>query len=282
MNKIGLIVTSTSGIDYENINFNLKVLRLTLIVDDKEYIDYKEMKSNEFYNTLLKNPDINIKTSQPSIGVIEKLYQEYIDEGYNKIVVITLSKALSGTYQACLLAKNQFKNVDIEIIDTNTISIGELYLANETIKMINNNYEFKDIVNKLNILKLNINIYLVVDTLKYLIKNGRLSNTKGFIANLLKIKPILTVTNTGNLKQVEVVRTSTKALDKMIKLIINKTKNINCEIYIAYSNNYNKALKIKDLLLNETKHNIKLIPLTPVIGVHAGYNCLGIGYVKLD
>lgn len=282
MNKIGLIVTSTSGIDYENINFNLKVLRLTLIVDDKEYIDYKEMKSNEFYNTLLKNPDINIKTSQPSIGVIEKLYQEYIDEGYNKIVVITLSKALSGTYQACLLAKNQFKNIDIEIIDTNTISIGELYLANKTIEMINNHYEFKDIINKLNILKLNINIYLVVDTLKYLIKNGRLSTTKGFIANLLKIKPILAVTNAGNLKQVEVVRTSTKALDKMIKLIINKTKNINCEIYIAYSNNYNKALKIKDLLLNETKHNIKLIPLTPVIGVHAGYNCLGIGYVKLD
>jgi len=282
MSKIGLVVCGNSGVDYLQLDYPVKVIRSTLNLGGREYEDYIDITAEEFYKTIVANPDIDVSTSQTSTGKIAEIYEELKNEGYTDVIVVVISSKLSGTYQGALLAKEMVENLNVYVIDSRSVSYGEAYMIMESIKMIKEGKQVVDIINHLEKIRDHIKIYVLVDTLKYLVKNGRLSAANGFIGTLLKIKPLLHVQSDGALVPFEKIRTTSKAQARLIEVINDEIKEKNVIMFIVYTNNRTKAEEVKGKILDHNPNvDITLVPLTPVVGAHAGPGTIGVGYIMV-
>jgi DegV family protein with EDD domain len=280
--KIGIVVCGNSGVDYMKLDYPVKLIRSTLNLGGKEYEDYVDIQAKEFYDVIMANPDIDVSTSQTSTGKIASVYEELKEEGYTEVIAIVISSKLSGTYQGAVLAKDMVPGINVYVIDSRSVSYGEAYLVLEAIKMIKNGSKTRDIIDKLEKIRDNIYIYVLVDTLKYLVKNGRLSATSGFLGTLLKIKPLLHVQRDGSLVPFEKIRTTSKAQARLVEVIKHDIEGKNVVMFIAYTNNEEKAKEIKQQILDVRQDvTVELVPLTPVVGAHAGPGTLGVGYIVL-
>ncbi|MDI6453781.1 DegV family protein [Peloplasma aerotolerans] len=280
--KIGIVVCGNSGVDYMKLDYPVKLIRSTLNLGGKEYEDYVDIQAKEFYDVIMANPDIDVSTSQTSTGKIASVYEELKEEGYTEVIAIVISSKLSGTYQGAVLAKDMVPGINVYVIDSRSVSYGEAYLVLEAIKMIKNGSKTRDIIDKLEKIRDNIYLYVLVDTLKYLVKNGRLSATSGFLGTLLKIKPLLHVQRDGSLVPFEKIRTTSKAQARLVEVIKHDIEGKNVVMFIAYTNNEEKAKEIKQQILDVRQDvTVELVPLTPVVGAHAGPGTLGVGYIVL-
>ncbi len=280
--KIGIVVCGNSGVDYLKLDYPVKLIRSTLNLGGKEYEDYVDIQAKEFYDVIVANPDIDVSTSQTSTGKIASVYESLKDEGYTDVIVVVISSKLSGTYQGALLAKELVPGINIYVIDSRSVSYGEAFLVIEAIKMIKNGSKTRDIIDKLEKIRDNIYIYVLVDTLKYLVKNGRLSAASGFLGTLLKIKPLLHIQRDGSLVPFEKIRTTAKAQQRLLEVIQHDIAGKNVVMFVAYTNNEDKAKEIKEAILqNRPDVIIELVPLTPVVGAHAGPGTIGLGYIVL-
>lgn len=274
--KIGIVVCGNSGIDYLNIDFPVKVIRSTLLLDGKEYEDYVDIKAEDFYKLVIANPNIDIRTSQTSTGRISEVYNELKETGVTDIIVITVSSKLSGTFQGAILAKELVDDINVYVVDSKSVSQGEVFLVEKAIELINKEVEAEDIYNKLNELRDNLKIYVLVDTLKYLVKNGRLSATSGFLGTMLKIKPLLVVNEEGSLVPFEKIRTTSKARERLFKILTEEIKDKDVSVYIAYTSNKEEAIEFASRLKEQNNIKVEVVPLTPVVGAHAGPGTMGV------
>ena len=280
--KIGIIVCGNSGVDYMKLDYPVRLIRSTLNLGGKEYEDYVDIQAKEFYDIINANPDIDVSTSQTSTGKIASVYEELKDEGYTDIIAIVISSKLSGTYQGAILAKDMVPGINVYVIDSRSVSYGEAYLVLEAIKMIKNGSKVREIIDKLEKIRDNIYIYVLVDTLKFLVKNGRLSTTSGFLGTLLKIKPLLHIQRDGSLVPFEKIRTTGKAQQRLVEVVSHDIEGKNVIMFIVYTNNREKAEEIKSQFLAVRPDlSVEVVPLTPVVGAHAGPGTLGVGYIVL-
>jgi len=172
--------------------------------------------------------------------------------------------------------------LNVYVIDSRTVSYGEAYLIIEAIKMIKSGHKTIEIIDALEKIRDHIYIYVLVDTLKYLVKNGRLSSTSGFLGTLLKIKPLLHIQRDGSLVPFEKIRTTNKAQARLIEIIKHDIEGKNVIMFIVYTNNEEKAREVKEQILAlRPDLQIEVVPLTPVVGAHAGPGTLGVGYIVL-
>jgi DegV family protein with EDD domain len=275
-------VCGNSGVDYMKLDYPVKMIRSTLNLGGKEYEDYVDIQAKEFYDIINANPEIDLSTSQTSTGKIASVYEELKDEGYTDIIAVVISSKLSGTYQGAVLAKDMVQGVNVFVIDSRSVSYGEAYLVLEAIKMIKNGSKVRDIIDRLEKIRDHIYIYVLVDTLKFLVKNGRLSAASGFLGTLLKIKPLLHVQRDGTLVPFEKIRTTSKAQARLVEVIKHDIEGKNVVMFIAFTNNEEKAKEIKQQILGfRPDITVELVPLTPVVGAHAGPGTLGVGYIVL-
>lgn len=280
--KIGIVVCGNSGVDYMKLDYPVRLIRSTLNLGGKEYEDYVDIQAKEFYDIINANPDIDVSTSQTSTGKIASVYEELKDEGYTDVIAVVISSKLSGTYQGAILAKDMVPGINVYVIDSRSVSYGEAYLVLEAIKMIKNGSKVRDIIDKLEKIRDNIYIYVLVDTLKFLVKNGRLSTTSGFLGTLLKIKPLLHIQRDGSLVPFEKIRTTGKAQQRLVEVVSHDIEGKNVIMFIVYTNNREKAEEIKaQFLAVRPDISVEVVPLTPVVGAHAGPGTLGVGYIVL-
>ncbi|MFH0993092.1 MAG: DegV family protein, partial [bacterium] len=250
------------------------------LVEDKEYEDFVDINADDFYEMLIKNPELDVRTAQTSTGNILKMYEEMRDSGCDTIIAISISSHLSGTYQNAVLATKMIENVKVHVFDSRTVSYPEAKMAFVALKMADEGASAEAILGELEKIRDHHHIFVTVDTLKYLVKNGRLSNAAGFFGQLLKLKPLLEVSKEGKVVTLDKIRTTVKARQVMLDRFLDEIKDKKVEAFIIYTNNFNAAADLKDLLLE--KHglkDVKLVPLTPVVGCHAGPGTMGLGYV---
>jgi DegV family protein with EDD domain len=281
--KIGIVVCGNSGVDYMKLDYPVRLIRATLNLGGKEYEDYVDIQAKEFYDIINANPDIDVSTSQTSTGKIASVYEEMKEQGYTDIIAIVISSKLSGTYQGAILAKDMVPGINVYVIDSRSVSYGEAYLVLEAIKMIKGGSKSREIIDKLEKIRDHIYIYVLVDTLKFLVKNGRLSATSGFLGTLLKIKPLLHVQRDGSLVPFEKIRTTSKAQARLIEVIKSDIEGKNVIMFVAFTNNEEKAKEIRQQIQSVRPDvTVELVPLTPVVGAHAGPGTLGVGYIVLQ
>jgi DegV family protein with EDD domain len=284
MSKIGLIVCGNSGIDYIDHQYDIPVIRSILLVGGKEYLDYVEITATEFYNMLQENPELTPSTAQASTGVILEQYKKMIDKGYDELLVVTVSSKLSGTYEGALMAANMMDGVDIRVFDSLTVSYPQAKMILDAAKMVEKGYNIDEIWNHLEFLRSNHKLLFSVDTLRYLVKNGRLSGASGFLGSMLKIKPMLQVTKDGRVESIEKIRSIKKATSRLIDKFLDELGDQEADVFVIEANAKDRAKIVIDAIKKKKPHilNINSYPLTPVVGAHAGPGVVGVGYILYD
>ncbi len=281
MKKLGLMVCTNSSIDYLNYDFDVKIIRSMVIMGDKEFVDYEELTAPEFYDMLDKNPNILPRTSMASTGTMLEAYETLRDQGYDTILFVTISSKMSGIYDNAVMAKNMVEGVDVHVFDSKSVGYIECamifkahedYLAGKSIEEIIADLEF---------IRDNNKIYFAVNDLKFLIKNGRLSNAAGFMANMLKIKPLLEIDKQGAVVSIEKIRTFSKAVDRVIEKFLEETVGKDVEVFIIHANNPETTLYIREKVLTVRPElgEIKDYLLAPAVAAHSGQGAITVGYI---
>ncbi|HAX03586.1 MAG: hypothetical protein A2Y45_09335 [Tenericutes bacterium GWC2_34_14] len=279
MRKRIVIDTSTGGLDYYPFEHGIEILRIKINIKGQEYEDGLTLKADQFYDMLKNDKELLPKTSQPSVGDVMNIFQKFLDEGVEEIFVVTISAKMSGTYNSCIMAAKEFEGkIKIKVFDTKTVCFSEGIFALEAKKMIDKDFSLEEIENKLSDMRHLNTIYFAVNSLTYLVKNGRLSNAKGYIGKLLDIKPVLQVQESGEIVSIGNKRTIKSVLSSITSLVEEYVDHRPYQAYLIYTANPNlKAHFVSMIKENLGLENLYESPSTPVVGAHVGPDVIGIG-----
>lgn len=273
---IRLLVDSASDISINNEN-NIKVIPLSVTINDKTYLDQYELGHNEFYE-MLTTTETFPKTSQPAPQAYVEAFEE-VKEAGDDLLCILLSSGVSGTYQSAVLAKSIVEYDNIYIVDSLTGAYGVKLLVDEALKMIDEGKTIQEIVNHLEDLKNRTRIYLSVDTLDYLCRGGRLDKKSAIIGNLVKMKPIITVTREGTIGVVGKAVGMIRAMGSIIDIINDEEVDTNHAFYTIYTAGTTNVEKLEKKITNNGITITERVQLSPVVGTHLGPEAFGVIYI---
>lgn len=239
-------------------------------------VDGYRIKDDETFNQLdflrrVKKSITGPKSSCPSPEQYMDAYEGEADHVY----AVTLSGGLSGSYNSAVLGKNLYEEEHgdtkkIYVFNSKSASIGETLIGMKIQEFEEAGYGFEEVVEKVEEYIRSMNTYFVLETLETLRKNGRLSNLKAFIANSLNIKPVMGSTKEGLICQLGQARGMNKALERMVKDMISKTKD--CEnriLAISHCNCPERAKAVKEKIEKIAK--FKKIIIINTAGVSSMY-----------
>ena len=189
--KTAIVTDSNSNITQKEAKeLGIKVVPMPFLIDGKQYLDDVNLSQEEFYEKL--RGDVQISTSQPSTYDVGEIWTELLKE-YDKIIHIPMSSGLSETCNTLThFAESEFKD-KVYVIDNQRISITMRQADLDALKMTKEGKTAEEIRDYLLATKMQSSIYIMVDTLKYLKRGGRITPAVAMIGTLLKIKPVLQI-----------------------------------------------------------------------------------------
>lgn len=224
--NIGLVTDSTCDLPPELIKkYNIQIVPIVIQVGEKSYLDQVEIKPKDFTH-ILETSNEKLSTSQPPPAFFTEAYNK-IASKYESIISLHISEKLSGTIQGARVGAKKTKYSEkIHIIDTKTSSAALGLLVAEAAQLIQERFELEEIINRLKIAADNVKIFISIPTLKYLMRSGRLSKTKGFLGTLLNLKPIMTVSPDGYIVEAAKVIGQKRVIHKTVDLAIQFAKSV--------------------------------------------------------
>ncbi|HBI92899.1 MAG TPA: DegV family protein [Terrisporobacter glycolicus] len=272
---IKIVCDSISDLPQEILEkYNVDIIPLTVIFNDKEYLAGENLTTKDFYK-MLRESDSMPKTSQATYVQFKSVFEKY-DEN-TQIIYISGSSIASGTYQSAMLAKNDGHD-NVSIFDTGNLSIGSALFVIKACEMVEMGYSVNDILSNLEKHKNEVEVVFSVDTLEYLKMGGRISSTKAALGNLLSIKPILEVKE-GLVSQKSQVRGKKQIYSTLAKTIVNRFgKDLKDKtIILGCGDNEEDLGVMKEALEKEGEvKNIYFVNIGCVICSHSGPGVMGI------
>lgn len=251
---------------------DIQVVPVEVILDGKAYKDYVEIQSDELLSKL--NAGMIPTTSQPSIGEVVQIYEENQNE---EVLMLSIGDGLSGTYQSVSSARNMIEHPEhIHVVDTQTLAGAYHYLVKKAIRLRNEGKMINDIIHELQKSIQHSFSYVIPSDFQFLKRCGRLTPIAAQISGLLKIVPVLTLTE--DRKKIEIFsikRTAKKALSSIIESLKDKGVNENFVISICHAGAFEKA-KETMLVLKESFQNacFEIHELSPSLILHGGPGCI--------
>jgi len=284
VSKVAIVIDSNSGVTSKEANaLGMHVLLMPFMINEKVFYEEKDLSRESFYEKLVAGDMIT--TSQPTPEDVMNLWDDLLTR-YEEIVHIPMSSGLSGSYQtACVLAQSYDDKVFV--VNNQRISVTQkqsaldaLYLANE--KGMGGK-EIKDFLEKD---KFNSSIYIMLDTLTYLKRGGRVTAAAAALGNILRIKPVLQIQG-EKLDAFAKARTASQGKKIMISAIKNDIENRfgadseQVNLYIAHTNHAQEAENFRAELEKEFPgHTIEIQDLSLSIGCHIGPGALAVACAK--
>ncbi len=188
--KICIITDENAGFTTEELKeLNVALVKMPILIDGNEYFENTTIKSEEFYAKL--NSGSDIKTSQPAPGAILELWDNLLKE-YDALIHIPMSSGLSEECNTSKVLARDYEN-KVFVVDNHRISVTLKTAVRDAVKLVNDGKSAKEIQSYLENDAYNTSIYIMVDTLKYLVKGGRITPAAALIGGALHVKPILTI-----------------------------------------------------------------------------------------
>ncbi len=282
-NNIALITDSTCDLPQNYLNqYNIEVVPLTIIWGEEQFRDGVDLKAEDFYQRLTSDPVIPT-TSQPTPAEMVQVYEKAKENGANEIVILTISSAMSGTYES---AKKAAELVDIPIhvqdSKSNTMSLGWQVLAAARAREAGG--DVQAMLSAAEQARSSMVLMISLDTLEYLHKGGRIGGASRFIGTLLNLKPQITVNHhSGEVEGGRRSRTRKKALED---LYADFFAQIDSSKILRVAVLHNAALEEAEEIANRIRqefHPEELVLgfVSPVLGVHTGPGAVAIcGYTE--
>ncbi|CCL82822.1 TPA: DegV family protein [Clostridioides difficile] len=196
----------------------IEIVPLTVIFNDREYIEGVDIKKEEFYKKVKEIKQIP-KTSQATYMEFKEVFDKFITEGYH-IICITGAANASGTFQSAMIAKNDVnENEKIHIFDTRNLSLGSGQYVIKACELFEEGLGFEEIIDELENTRSSVRLLFAPYTLDFLKQSGRVPVATALIGNMLNIKPIFFFDN-GEAKLVNKVRGIKNIASKLVDIIL--------------------------------------------------------------
>lgn len=224
------------------------------------------------------------KTSAPTPGDFLSAYQDAFAEGAESAICFCVSSKVSGTYEAARTAREIMAEYDITVVDTQSISMGQGFMAIAAAEAAQEETSKQVIIEHAMAVRERTSLYAALSTLKYLAMSGRVGHLTAGMASLLNIKPILSLQN-GELALLERVRTRRKAWNRVIELTSEALKGRKVErMALLHVNTKPDARQFEQQLRAylPCPSNIITAELTPGLSVHTGAGLVGIAAVSRE
>jgi uncharacterized protein len=281
--SIALVTDSIADLPDELVDYyQIHMYPINLMINHSNYLDKLTIHSKRFYqmmDTLKTYPT----SSQPNAKSLENMFS-FLTTYYDQIIVLTVSKEMSGTYQAFVDASSKFKNKKIKVINTKQNSGAEGLLVLKTAKLIEEGLAFDEIVSKIESLTNQTKILVSVQTLKYMVRSGRLSKVTGIIGKIMNLKPIISIDDLG--KGIIFEKSlSIKKANKVIKRHIEEiSSKYGIESYsIVHANAINRAneyQKIFEPIIGKAPEY--MMDISTIVAMNAGIGTVAIAYIRKD
>lgn len=282
--KTIVITDSNSGITQEEAkNLGIKLVPMPFLIDGNEYFEEISLSQEQFYQKLTDNAQVS--TSQPSLYDLEELFTNTLKE-YDEIVYIPMSSGLSNSCESATALADNFNN-KIFVVNNKRISVTQKQSVLDALNLIKNGKTGSEIKQILEQHALDSSIYIMVNTLKYLKKGGRITPAAAAIGSLLKIKPILQIQGSKLDKFCQVMAFNMgkkKMIDQMVKDLSTRfaedVKNNKINVSIAYTNCKEKATEFENEINTALlPFNLKVEyvnPLSLSVACHIGDGALAV------
>ncbi len=284
--KVKILVDSTADVPFSWMEkYDMDSIPLYVVWEDgrSEPDERKPEEIMNFYKRIREAGSVP-KTSQPSVEDFKKRYLKYKEEGYDAVLVLTLSSKLSGTYNSAVLASKEV-DIPVYVVDT-LLASGAIPLpARVAREMLENGATIEEVLKKLDERMKNKDFKAIfyVSDFDYLVKGGRVSKFQGFVGNLLKIRVCLHIEN-GELIPYRKVRGDKKAIEALIEKLREDTPE-GSKLRVIGVHADNEAGVVE--LLNTLRRSYEVVdeiisPMGKVITTHVGPGTVGFGIEVLE
>ena len=286
MSRIAVITDSNSGINFEDAKeLGIKVLPMPFLIDGKTYFEEISLSQEEFFEKL--ENDVDISTSQPSPESVMKIWDEALEEA-DEVVYIPMSRGLSSSCHSALMLADDYDG-KVQVVDNQRISVTQRQSVLDAMELAKRGLTAVQIKEKLEKVKFESSIYIMLDTLKYLKKGGRITPAAAAFGSALRLKPVLTIQG-EKLDAYTIAKTKKQGVKKMLAAIeddINKRfggtdhmENIHMEI--AHTKNPEAAEDLKQQIIEKFGvTEVDLYPLSLSIACHIGPGSIAVACSKV-
>ena len=217
---------------------DIYVLPVNIMFGTEEYLSGVTMDHDSFYAKAETIEEHNFpKTSQPTPYQFEQAFEEIIEDGETEILVVTVSERLSGTYASAAAAARAVEGrATVHLFDSKSGSAVQGLMVIEAARMARAGANVDAVCARLSKMRESFSVYFLIDSLEYAVKGGRVSSLRAGFANLLNIKPIMTLDD-GLIVEAGKVRTYKKAVDWMVEAVCADVGTTVVNLAVMHANN---------------------------------------------
>ncbi len=283
MSRVAVVTDSNSGITLDEAKkLGIKVVPMPFLIDGKTYYEEISLSQEEFFKRL--EDDVEISTSQPEPGLVTDIWDTELKQA-DEVVYIPMSSGLSSScHTAAMLAEDY--NGKVQVVDNQRISVTQRQSVLDAMTLADRGMSAAEIKEYLERQKFESSIYIMLDTLKYLRRGGRITPAAAALGSALRLKPVLQIQG-EKLDAYTIARTKKQGVNKMLSAMeddINKRFNgiSNVHLEVAHTKNETAALEfvqtIKEKFAVDT---VDIAPLSLSVSCHIGAGALAIACSKV-
>ncbi len=282
--KVAITTDSNSGITQaEGKELGIRVLPMPFMINEETFFEDITLSQEEFYDKLESGADV--VTSQPSPESVMELWREVLTQ-YDEIVHIPMSSGLSGSCQSAMMLAEEFDG-RVQVVNNQRISVTQRQSALDALTLAGRGMSAAEIKDFLEKDRFNSSIYIMLDTLYYLKKGGRITPAAAAIGTILRLKPVLQIQG-DKLDAFAKARTSSQGKTIMTGAIRNDMENRfggvsadNIWLEVAYTKDLDAAQQFAQELLKEFPgFDLVINPLSLSVACHIGPGSLAVACCK--
>jgi len=282
LKKVAIVTDSTACVPREFVEeYDIRVVPINVIFEDSVYRDGVDITPDEVYS-LLRGAKKLPTTSSPPPGVYLEAYRE-VSRGAEGILCISVSSGLSSIYesswQAKKLAEEELPGVAIEVIDCRTAAGGQSFVVMEAARAAAAGHSLAEVSEVAKSMMAKVNVIVVLDTLYYLAKGGRIPKAAAWAGSFLDIKPIIEVAK-GEARLLARARTKPRGTERLLKIMRERVgAGKPLHVIVMHANARHEAERFKERIVSEFDcAELLTTEFTPVMGVHTGPGLLGLAF----
>ena len=275
-------IITDSAADFEPFElekWNIACIPLKVMLGDTEYEENLNLSKDQFFSLLASTGDTP-KTSQPSPDHLMDLFAEAKQAG-DEAVYITISSAISGTYQTAVMTREDAESDDCYVFDSRNATGGQRLLVEYAVRLRDAGKSAKEILEALEVVRDKVVLFACIDTLEYLYRGGRISQTVYKLGTMAQVKPIIRVSEEGSIEVPAKAMGMRKGMDQLVKKLEAQKPSTDHKIYVMYTadRTIGQTLAKKASALGYEIPEEQIVQVGAAIGSHIGPNACGIVYV---
>jgi DegV family protein with EDD domain len=280
--KVSIVTDTTACVPAEQVKqFDIEIVPVPLIINEKTYRDGIDITPTEFYEILRKSKKLPTTSASSPTPYLEAY--KNASRKAQSILCLTEPAKFSAMYNsakaAVEMAKNTLKDVTIEVIECTTAAAGQGLVAIAAARAASLDKTLEEVKKTIDKVMPKVNLFATLDTLKYLARSGRVPQAAAMVNTILSLKPVFTL-NHADPRTVSLPRTTKSAINRILKLMDGAVKKEQqLHIAVMHADAMSEAATLKDKIESRFEcKEIYITEFTPVMGVHTGPGLVGVAF----